>query len=69
MAGARGGVAAKIQQLELPAVFTHCYGHSLNLGVSDTIKRCIVMKDYLDTCYELVKLIKFPLSVMLCLAV
>lgn len=59
MAGARGGVAAKIQQIEPRAVFTHCYGHALNLGVSDTIKQSIIMKDCLDTCYELVKLIKF----------
>ena len=59
MAGARGGVAAKIQQIEPRAVFTHCYGHTLNLGVSDAIKRSIIMKDCLDTCYELVKLIKF----------
>lgn len=59
MAGARGGVAAKIQQIEPRAVFTHCCGHSLNLGVSDTVKKSIIMKDCLDTCYELVKLIKF----------
>lgn len=59
MAGARGGVAAKIQQMEPRAVFTHCYGHALNLGVSDTVKKSIIMKDCLDTCYELVKLIKF----------
>ena len=59
MAGARGGVAAKIQQMEPRVVFTHCYGHALNLGVSDTVKKSIIMKDCLDTCYELVKLIKF----------
>ena len=59
MAGARGGVAAKFQQIEPRTVFTHCYGHALNLGVSDAIKRSIIMKDCLDTCYELVKLIKF----------
>ena len=29
MAGARGGVAAKIQELEPRALFTHCYGHAL----------------------------------------
>ena len=55
----RGGVAAKIKQLEPRAVYTHCYGHALNLGVSDTIKRSPAMKDCLDTCFELVKLIKF----------
>ena len=34
MAGARNGVAAKIQQLEPKAVFTHCYGHALNLSAN-----------------------------------
>lgn len=45
--------------MEPRAVFTHCYGHALNLSVSDTIKQCNIMKDCLDTSYELVKLIKF----------
>ena len=36
MAGAKAGVSAKIE-LELWAVFTHCYRHALNLRVSDTI--------------------------------
>ena len=64
MAGARGGVAANIQQIEPRAAFTHCYGHTLNLSVSDTIKQSIIMKDCLDTCYELVELIKILPSVM-----
>ena len=34
MAGARAGVAVKIQELEPQAVFTHCYGHALNLAYS-----------------------------------
>ena len=59
MAGTRAGVAVKIQELEPRAVFTHCYGHALNLAVSDTITNLPRMKDCLDTCYEIVKLIKF----------
>ena len=62
MVGARAGVAVKIQELEPRAVFTHCYGHALNLhvAVSDTITKLPRMKDCLDTsCYEIVKLIKF----------
>ncbi len=55
MAGARRGVAAKMQQIEPRAVFTHCYGHALNLSVNDTIKGSPTMNDYLDTCFELVK--------------
>ena len=56
MAGARAGVAVKIQELEPRAVFTH---HALNLAVNDTITKVPKMKDCLDTCYEIVKLIKF----------
>ena len=59
MAGAKAGVAARIEELEPRAVFVHCYGHALNLGVSDTIKHSTAMKDCLDTCFEIVKLIKF----------
>ena len=59
MAGAKGGVATKIQQIEPKAVFTHCFGHALNLSVNDTIKRSSALKGCLDTCFELVKLIKF----------
>lgn len=59
MAGKRNGVATKIQNIEPRAVFTHCYGHALNLSISDTIKHCSIMKDCLDTCYELIKLVKF----------
>ena len=56
MAGAKGGVAAncKIAELEPRAVFTHCYGHTLNLSVSDTVRHSVVMKGCLDTCFELV---------------
>ena len=56
MAGARAGVAVKIQELEPQAVLTYCYGHALNLAVNDTITKVPKMK---DTCYEIVKLIKF----------
>ena len=59
MAGAKTGVAVRINELEPRDVFTHCYGHALNLAVGDTIKQSPLTKDCLDTCYELVKLIKF----------
>ena len=54
MAGAKAGVAVKIEEMEPRAVFTHCYGHALNLGVNDTIKHSPAMKDCLDTIFELV---------------
>ena len=57
MAGARGGVAAKIQQIEPKAVFTHCYGHALNLSVNDTIERSATMRDCLDTYFVASKML------------
>ena len=59
MAGTRAGVATKVHEIEPRVVFTHCYGHALNLGVSHAIKNSLAMKDCLDTCTELVKLFKF----------
>ncbi len=59
MTGMRNGVATKILQLESRALFTHCYGHSLNLAVCDTIKNSKVARDALDTSFEITKLIKF----------
>ena len=58
MSGAKSGVATRLCAAEPRAVFTHCYGHSLNLACSDTIKRCKLMQDALDTTHEITKLIK-----------
>ena len=38
MAGCKNGVATQIQAKEKKAILTHCYGHALNLAVSDCIK-------------------------------
>ena len=59
MSGKRRGVAKQISDIEPRAVFTHCYGHALNLAASDTIKSLKVMKDALETTHEITKLIKF----------
>ena len=59
MAGAKVDVDTIIQELETRSVFLHCYGHALNLAVSDTIKQSHPLKECLDTCYEIIKLIKF----------
>ena len=58
MSGIRGGVATKIQKEEPRAVYMHCYGHALNLACSDAVKKCKLMRDAMDTAYELIKLIK-----------
>lgn len=59
MSGVRNGVAAQLCKEEARAVYTHCYGHSLNLAAADAIKGSPVMKSALDTTYEITKLIKY----------
>ena len=58
MSGAKSGVAMRLCAAERRAVFTDCYGHSLNLACGDAIKRCKLMQDALDTTHEITKLIK-----------
>ena len=59
MTGVRRGVATVIQAEQHNAFFTHCYGHSLNLAVSDTVKGCTTMKKALYTVHEITKLVKY----------
>ncbi|XP_041374138.1 zinc finger MYM-type protein 1-like [Gigantopelta aegis] len=59
MSGAKKGVAVNISSRESRAVYTHCYGHALNLAVSDSVKGSKVMRDSLDSVYEMSKLIKY----------
>ena len=58
MSGAKKGVAKITTDAEPRAVYTHCYGHALNLSVSDCIKQSKVMKSALDVVAEISKLIK-----------
>ena len=39
MSGATNGAAAKITAEEGRALYTHCYGHALNLAVPDSLRR------------------------------
>ena len=54
----KSGVATMISSEESRAVFTHCYGHSLNLAVGDTVRQSKLMKSALETVNEVSKLIK-----------
>jgi len=38
MRGVRSGVAKQICDEEPLALYTHCYGHSINLAINDAIK-------------------------------
>ena len=57
--GGNTGVAKQLLDEEPRALYTHCYGHALNLAVGDAVKHCKVMKDALDTTYEVSKLVKY----------
>ena len=58
MRGIKNGVAKQIMDLEPRALYTHCYGHSLNLATSDVVKQSKILQDALDTTNEITKLIK-----------
>ena len=59
MQGCRNGVAVQILQIEPRALYTHCYGHSLNLACQDVIRAIKPIKNALDTAFELAKLLKY----------
>ena len=69
MAGSRSGVARLIMDIEPRALYTHCYGHALNLACNDTVKQCKTMKDTLDVAYKLIKLVKKSLRRDACFSV
>ena len=56
MKGRLSGVSTQILREEPRAIYTHCYGHSLNLACQDTIRDVKVVKDALDTTFDLSKL-------------
>ena len=57
--GIKNGVATQICKEEPRAVYTHCYGHSINLAAGDAIKKSKVMKSALAITHEVTKLIKY----------
>ena len=58
LSGSKSGVVTRLSAAEPRAIFTHYYGHTLNLACSDAIKHYKLMQDALDTSYEFIKLIK-----------
>ena len=54
----REQVVKMIQDEEPRAIYTHCYGHSLNLACCDMVKHCKIMNDALDITLEITKIIK-----------
>ena len=58
MAGEKSGVAIQIKALNSKCLYTHCYGHALNLAVADAIKSVKCISDSLETVREIAKLVK-----------
>ena len=58
MSGIRNGVAKHISDIDPRAVFTHCYGHALNVAVSGTVKQSKILTSSLETVNKISKLIK-----------
>lgn len=56
MRGAKSGVSARILAKEPRALYTHCYGHSINLASCDALGTKL-MKDAMETAHEISKLI------------
>ena len=59
MSGRHSGTAVQIASEEPRALYTHCYGHALNLAVGDTVKQQKLLCDALDVTYEISKLLKY----------
>ena len=64
---ASGNVVVRIMTHEAPwqvpkvekwALYSHCYGNSLNLAVGDEMKGSKVLKDTMDTTFKITKLVK-----------
>lgn len=52
-------VAKTIKEIQPKALYLHCFGHSLNLAVSDTLKQVTPLSSTLDHSLEICKLVKF----------
>ena len=53
MSSSKCGVAKRICELEPRAVYTHCYGHALNMADGDTLKQSKLMKGALEMTWEI----------------
>ena len=58
MTGHKNGVVVQIKEEDKRALYTHCYTHSLNLAIGDTMKNSALLKHTIDNTFELTKLVK-----------
>ena len=59
MLGKKSGVATQILADQPKALVTHCQGHSINLGVKNTMSNSKMMKDVMGTVVEIISLVKY----------
>ena len=58
--GAQSSLVPRVHELESRAVYTYCYGHSINLVVNDALKSSKLLKDALDMTHEVTELMNSP---------
>ena len=58
MAGEKSGVVTQIKSLNGICLYSHCYGHALNLAIGDVIKSISSLRVTFDTVHEICKLVK-----------
>ena len=58
MAGRKKGVATVIKRINPKCLYTHCYGHALNLAVGDSVKNVKLLSDSFGTIKEICNLVK-----------
>lgn len=58
MAVAKSGMASRIKSLNRKCLYTHCYGHALNLCVKDACNKVTCLKNTMDAAWEICKLVK-----------
>ena len=56
MAGTESGVATQLKLLNRKCVFTHCYGHALELTFGGVIQNLKDVKEIFSTAYQIRKL-------------
>ena len=57
MSGYKSGVATRIKHLNNKALFTHSYGHALNLCMKDACSKVDCLKDSFGTAHKIVMLV------------
>ena len=57
ISGEKAGVATQIKAINSKCLYTHCYGHALNLSVKDACTKIQCLKDTFYTANEICKLV------------